>query len=229
MDFAVSELYFDIDWMQIGKLALAMLFGAIIGVERDIHGRAAGMRTHMLVCAGACLFTIASIAMTSGDPGRIAAQIVAGIGFLGAGAILKSGFTVRGLTTAACMWLSSAVGITCGMGNVVPAVIATCATLLILLVCKRIENKLTRLSAFHLEVESSEDNFRPEVLRKIRFECDRFTLNSMHMEFVNGIYRYEFEFDAHMGESQAETIEFLMRRLRELRPDLKHISLKCLS
>lgn len=229
MDLSVSDIYFDINWMQIAKLGLAMCFGAIIGVERDIHGRAAGMRTHMLVCAGACLFTIASISLSAGDPGRIAAQIVAGIGFLGAGAILKSGFTVRGLTTAACMWLSSAVGITCGLGNVILAVIATCATLVILLICKRIENKLTRLSSFRLEVDSEEDDFRAEVLRKIRFECDRFTLNSTHITFVDGIYHYEFEFDAHMGESQAETTEFLMRRMRELRPNLKNISIKCLS
>jgi uncharacterized membrane protein YhiD involved in acid resistance len=127
------------------------------------------------------------------------------------------------------MWLSSAVGITCGLGNAVLAIIATMSTLLILLSCKRIENRLTHNSTFHLEVKTAEEDFRIEVLRKISQECTRFTCGSMHMTYCGDYYLYEFEFEAHMGESQAATTEYLMKRIRELRPDLKNISIKCLS
>ena len=104
------------------RVLMASLLGAAIGLERDIHGRAAGLRTNMLVSLGAAIFTIVSegVALSfSGkigdtvlraDPGRIAAQIVTGIGFIGAGAVIKSGFSIRGLTTAACIWVSAAVG-----------------------------------------------------------------------------------------------------------------------
>ena len=113
--------------------------GGILGVERDIHGRQAGLRTHLLVSAGAALFFILSTHIATfdvivpfgftkvTDPGRIAAQIVTGIGFLGAGVILKEGFTVVGLTTAACLWISAAIGMASGAGLYI---IATCTTVL---------------------------------------------------------------------------------------------------
>jgi len=118
------------------RLLVASFLGAIIGVERDIHGRAAGLRTNLLVSLGAALFMLISeqIAITFSsapdslirvDPGRIAAQIVTGIGFLGAGTIIKYGFTVKGLTTAACLWLSAALGMSAGAGYIDLAIVAT--------------------------------------------------------------------------------------------------------
>lgn len=108
------------------RILVAGGLGAIIGFERDVHGRAAGLRTHLPVSMGAGLFMVlseivsASRAMGDGDvfadPGRIAAQVVTGIGFLGAGAILKDGLTVRGLTTAACLWIVAAIGMASGAG-----------------------------------------------------------------------------------------------------------------
>ena len=108
------------------KLVLSGVLGGIIGFERDMHGRAAGLRTNLLVSMGSALFMIiseivASRAMGSSigrfaDPGRIAAQIIAGIGFIGAGAIIKEGFSVRGLTTAACLWLVAGIGMAVGAG-----------------------------------------------------------------------------------------------------------------
>lgn len=114
----------------IGQLLLAAGLGAVVGLERDIHGRAAGMRTHMLVCTGAALFVIMSRWVGAGDvpkadPGRIAAQVVTGIGFLGAGVIMREGFSVRGLTTAACLWMMAAVGMAAGFGHYAVAVAAT--------------------------------------------------------------------------------------------------------
>lgn len=108
----------------IERILVAALLGAAIGFERDKHGRAAGVRTHLLVSLGAAVFTIlsniiAQRAMGQGfmaDPGRIAAQILTGIGFLGAGVIIKSGGSVRGLTTAACLWVAAAIGMAAGSG-----------------------------------------------------------------------------------------------------------------
>ncbi len=102
------------------RLAVATLLGGILGLEREIHGRPAGLRTHLLVSLGAAAFMIMSPLVGRmnpvfpGDPGRIAAQIVTGIGFLGAGAIVKEGVNIRGLTTAACLWVAAAIGMACG-------------------------------------------------------------------------------------------------------------------
>ena len=103
------------------RLLLAAFLGALVGLERELHDHPAGMRTHLLVSLGSAGFTVLSIAMAQGpgaDPTRIAAQIVSGIGFLGAGAILKEGATIRGLTTAASLWSVAAVGMAAGAGAV---------------------------------------------------------------------------------------------------------------
>ena len=116
------------------RLLIAAGLGAIVGVEREIHGHPAGIRTHMLVALGSGLFTVLSIfgfglegtgQNAPVDPTRIAAQIVSGIGFLGAGAILKDGVVIRGLTTAASLWATSAVGMAAGAGEHVIALVST--------------------------------------------------------------------------------------------------------
>ena len=113
------------------RLIVASLLGLAIGFEREIHGHPAGLRTHMLVAVGSGLFTVLSIHGFLGEPGaapvdptRIAAQIVSGIGFLGAGAILKDGIVIRGLTTAASLWATSAVGMAAGAGEYLLAAVA---------------------------------------------------------------------------------------------------------
>ena len=112
------------------RLVLAAGIGALIGLEREIHGHPAGIRTHMLVALGSAIFTVLSIHgfgqdtdPSRVDPTRIAAQIVSGIGFLGAGAILKDGIVIRGLTTAASLWATSAVGLGAGAGEYVVAIV----------------------------------------------------------------------------------------------------------
>src|SRR6187455_2284342 len=107
------------------RLLIAALLGALIGLEREIHDHPAGMRTHLLVSLGSAGFTVLSIAAfpaPGADPARIAAQIVTGIGFLGAGAILKEGATIRGLTTAASLWATAAVGMAAGAGAWIVAI-----------------------------------------------------------------------------------------------------------
>lgn len=110
------------------RLLLAALLGAAVGLEREIHDHPAGMRTHLLVSLGSAGFTVLSIAAfpaPGSDPARVAAQIVTGIGFLGAGAILKEGVSIHGLTTAASLWVVAAVGMAAGAGAWVTAVTIT--------------------------------------------------------------------------------------------------------
>ena len=115
------------------RIVIAAALGAVVGAEREIHNHPAGIRTHMLVALGSGLFTVLSIFGFGGvangsseliDPTRIAAQIVSGIGFLGAGAILKDGVVIRGLTTAASLWATAAVGMAAGAGEYVLAIVS---------------------------------------------------------------------------------------------------------
>lgn len=99
------------------KVGLAGFLGALIGIERELSRRPAGVRTHMLVCLGCALFTEISQAFVSPNPDRVAAQVVTGIGFLGAGTILRTGLEVKGLTTAASIWAVAAIGMACSMGG----------------------------------------------------------------------------------------------------------------
>ena len=149
------------------RILAAAGLGALIGLERDIHGRAAGLRTHLLVSSGASLFTVLSeivardVTAVDGrfvsDPGRIAAQIITGIGFLGAGAIIKEGFAVRGLTTAACLWIAAAIGMACGMRQYEIAVAATLLALACLVLLKFVERRLSHDSYRVLTVVTEND------------------------------------------------------------------------
>jgi putative Mg2+ transporter-C (MgtC) family protein len=108
------------------KLALCLIAGVVIGVEREMRNKPAGISTHCFVIAGACLFTFISTVADPNSPARIAAQVVSGVGFLGAGMILKSdNNTVRNLTTAAAIWFAAAVGMAIGIGWYAIAVIAS--------------------------------------------------------------------------------------------------------
>ena len=130
------------------RIVLSAFYGGLIGAEREIHGCAAGLRTHILVCMGSTLFMLISItsAVNYGhvggvDPSRIAAGVVTGVGFLGAGAIIRYGASVRGLTTAASIWAVSAIGLAVGGGMYVAAVITT-AVAVAVLILSRLEERI---------------------------------------------------------------------------------------
>ena len=130
----------------IRRLITAALLGAALGFEREIRQKDAGLRTNILIAVGAALFTVMSIEMSGpfGDPGRIAAQIVTGVGFLGAGAIMRTDSGIQGLTTAATVWVNAAVGVAAGGGQYHLAFIATGITLAALLVLQPIERIIAR-------------------------------------------------------------------------------------
>lgn len=175
------------------KLLCSALAGGLIGFEREKHGRPAGLRTHLLVAVGACLMMVVSEAFylkyggmgeTSSvrvDPARIAAQIVTGIGFLGAGVILKEGFTIRGLTTAASLWLVAGLGMTFGVGLFFPGAMGTAIALFSLVFLKKVEPIMKKDRYLYLEVIADdreglygdlEEVFRKRRLRIAELECN---------------------------------------------------------
>jgi putative Mg2+ transporter-C (MgtC) family protein len=136
------DWYASLVW--VGKLLLAAVLGGAIGFERETHGQSAGLRTNVLVAVGSCLMMLLSVHLESlfagmdatsvlrVDPGRIASYAVAGMGFLGAGAIIQGKGSVRGLTTAAGLWMVTGVGLSVGAGFLIPAILTTSISLLVL-------------------------------------------------------------------------------------------------
>ena len=139
------------DWEMCYRLLLAALYGSLIGIQREHLFWTAGLRTHMLVCAGACLIMIVSafgfsVALTQPgtqlDPSRIAAQVVSGIGFLGAGSIMMRGEVIKGLTTAASLWAVAGIGLAVGGGLYMLGAVATFLILIILIAIRPVERML---------------------------------------------------------------------------------------
>ena len=137
------------------RLLVAGGLGAVIGLERQIHGRPAGLRTHILVCMGATLVMIAVQAMAEWvDPGRAVAGIVTGIGFLGAGAIIKARDIVRGLTTAACIWFVAALGILISQGQYVLGAATTALALFVLVPLDWLTHHISALSYYVVTIRA---------------------------------------------------------------------------
>jgi putative Mg2+ transporter-C (MgtC) family protein len=133
----------------VQRLLLAAVLGGVLGFERELRQKSAGLRTNMLIAIGSALFTLMSYELAdaaSADPSRVAAQIVTGIGFLGAGAIMRTGSGIYGLTTAATIWVNAAVGVAAGGGEYRLALIATAVTLAVLLALSPLERIIDRMS-----------------------------------------------------------------------------------
>jgi len=160
------------EWDVMARTVAALIAGGAIGVERSFHGRAAGLRTYALVSFGSALLVAATQyefnAPThgAGEVTRVIQGIVTGIGFLGAGVIVKEGFTVRGLTTAASIWVASAVGIVIGSGSYLTGAEASVVTLIALAILRRLEDRLPAQAYVHVDVAfdraapMDEDRFR---------------------------------------------------------------------
>ncbi len=135
---SAGDWWAQIDWI-VYRTAAAVLVGMLVGVEREFRDKPAGLRTLILISAGACVFSMVSLQMASPnvDTTRIAAGVVTGVGFLGAGSILRSTKAVYGLTTAASIWMVAALGMACGFGKFNIAFIGTLATLLVLVLFQR--------------------------------------------------------------------------------------------
>ncbi len=177
----------------VTKLVLSLLLGAVIGIERRRKGQIAGLRTFALISMGATLAMLISIyipqvylGLKNGDPGRIAAQVVSGVGFLGAGAIIQMKGSVRGLTTAAGIWMTACIGLAVGAGMYLISIIATLLIIFILVNIERIEQR------YNFLWESKIIRVRvPGILNDIQPVRDIITGNDVHIsdEFM----KYDYE------------------------------------
>jgi uncharacterized membrane protein YhiD involved in acid resistance len=174
------------------RVGLALLLVFPIGWEREVGHKPAGLRTHLLVGLGCCLFMLISLGITAtpagvgSDPARIGAQIVTGIGFLGAGAILRGGGVVRGMTTAASIWSVAAVGMACGAGLISIAIIGAGATYLVLSILERWEQWVLRNKrpmSLRVRVRGDEALSRArETLEALGIRSDRLTVEAAGAE-----------------------------------------------
>lgn len=190
------------------RLVLAVVLGGIVGFERERHNRPAGFRTHILVCVGSALIMMVSshgfyrefIAVGSGlDPSRVAAQVVTGVGFLGAGTILRHGSTITGLTTAASLWVVSGIGLAIGIGFYGGAVMTTMAVLVSLLLLGGLENAFSRMKRYrHLWIRGFD---RPGLLGKISGVLGEMDVNIVKVVLSKAEYDESFE-------KEVITIEF---------------------
>ena len=151
------------------RLAAALVAGGIIGYERERDSQPAGLRTHMILALGAALVMILSVNIGikfGSDPARLAAQVISGIGFLGAGAILRFGFNVKGLTTASTLWTTAMVGMAIGYGYYLVSLFAVVITIIVLTLVERFEKKFVRVNVIRTVVVDVHE--REGILREVR-------------------------------------------------------------
>ena len=198
MDFMDPE-YLKISLHLVG----AVVAGSIIGLERSFHGRPAGFRTHALVCLASSLLMLISLYqsewvpsltddVTQLDPTRMAQGIMTGIGFLGAGVIYKEDFTIRGLTTAASIWITAAIGILIGIGFYFPAVFTTLLAFGILSIFRRIETSMPTLYYTHYTAAFYRDRVVPESELRTLLENHGFSVASIGYRLTRDGKQFEY-------------------------------------
>lgn len=195
------------------RLILACVLGGIVGYERESMNRPAGFRTHILVCVGASLVMVTSEfifreykTLANVDPTRLGAQVISGIGFLGAGTIIREGFSVRGLTTAASLWAVSCVGIAAGIGFYEGAVAATVIIYLTLILLKKIEDNFTQKSQYKLIYVQSK-NISGQI-GAITHVFGKYDIALKNIEFMND------------GEGSNRLVKFLIKLPHNLSKDI---------
>jgi putative Mg2+ transporter-C (MgtC) family protein len=179
-------------WLQLDELALAFVLSALVGMEREIRQKSAGLRTHTLVGVSAALFMLISkygfldvlqVGRVVLDPSRVAAQVVSGIGFIGAGVIFMRRDVVRGLTTAASIWLTAALGMACGAGLPVLALATTLGHFIIMLVFPMLVQRLPHSRLFSTRIHICYED-SGGLLRTILIQCSElnFAIESIHLD-----------------------------------------------
>jgi len=177
MDTMIAHLLSNFYFSVCLRILLAVCIGGVIGTERSRHGSAAGMRTHILVCVGAVLTSLTGIYVNQflgmgGDALRLSAQVISGIGFLGTGMIVvKNSNIITGLTTAAGMWSTAAIGIALGCGFYIGALLGTLACVITTALLSRLERK-SKMSSHNIYTEVSEINRLGDIADRIRSEID---------------------------------------------------------
>ena len=177
--------------MIFSKLLLACVLGGLIGYEREARHKSAGLRTNILVCLGSCLVMMISVNFrsdTGSDAARIAAQVVSGIGFLGAGAIMKEGLSVTGLTTAACLWVVAGVGLAVGLDYYAGALMTTGFVFLVLRVFGRYDSWMVREDNFAVAIIAEN---RSGVIRAVAdaLEAQDYSMHGIRIHMREGMSR----------------------------------------
>jgi putative Mg2+ transporter-C (MgtC) family protein len=209
-----------------GRVLLAIVLGGLIGMERTFHGRAAGFRTHALVCLGSALLMMAAvfqgrwmtvaeaIGTITSDPTRTAQGIMTGIGFLGAGVIFKEGLTVRGLTTAASIWVTAAIGIVVGIGFYFVAVLGAVAALVVLALFLALERRMPAELYMYHQVCFSGDAVPSE--DELRSLIASHGLAITHLTHSMRNHGKQFEYRMTLHGRDPKNAEALSRHLRTL-------------
>jgi len=201
------------------RLLVAAALGALIGAEREIHGHPAGMRTHLLVSLGSAIFTVLSIYGFQGgpgsaptDPSRVAAQIVSGIGFLGAGAILKDGASIRGLTTAASLWATAAIGLGAGAGQPLVAIVGAIIVVFSLWPLNRIAERLHASGEAGMRLQMTVDRLEALGEISLALAANRLEIAGVQTERIEK-HRYAvgFEVRRRAGSSLVAALEAIGR------------------
>jgi putative Mg2+ transporter-C (MgtC) family protein len=169
------SIYFE----EAAQVSAAFIIGAIIGIEREFRSKPAGFRTMILICVGSCLYTILSKESSSGSTDRIASNIVTGIGFIGAGVIFKEGISVNGLTTAALIWVTAALGMAIGYHNYPLAIVVSIMVVITLFVLEPVQrfiNNLHRVKDYRIKTIELGKDFKDELetffkLNDMTFRC----------------------------------------------------------
>ncbi len=212
------------------RLASALLAGSVIGLERTYHGRPAGFRTHALVCLASALLMLVTafqwewLGVTTAaaheetfrtDPTRMAQGIMTGIGFLGAGVIFKEGLTVRGLTTAASIWITAALGILYGIGFYYPAILGTFATIGVLGAFRWVETRIPSYHFSHLLLRFPKEKAMPEKELRDLLHAHGFSMS--HMSYRQNDKGAAIEYRLVIGTTDDEAPGKLAATLRKTR------------
>ena len=171
-------LYFE----EAAQVSIAFVIGAVLGLEREFRSKPAGFRTMILICVGSCLYTILSKETGGASPDRIASNIVTGIGFIGAGVIFKEGMTVNGLTTAALIWITAALGMAIGYHNYPLAIVVSVIVVIALFVLEPVQrfiNRFHKVKDYKIRTVELGENFRNELeayfhTHDLTFRCMKF-------------------------------------------------------
>ncbi len=178
---------------EAAQVSVAFIIGAIIGLEREFRSKPAGFRTMIFICVGSCLYTILSKEDNTVSPDRIASNIVTGVGFIGAGVIFKEGISVNGLTTAALIWITAALGMAIGYHNYPLAIVVSSMVVVALFVLEPVQqliNRLHKVKDYKIKTTDTSDTFIMEMEKFFRAHEVGFRCMKMVKENNDVIYSY---------------------------------------
>lgn len=200
------------------RIVVAALLGGFIGLEREYHGQPAGLRTHMILCIGACLAMCLSINAsyygTNGDAERIAAQVISGVGFLGAGAIFKYGGGVRGLTTAASIWTTASIGMAAGSGLFLTASAGTALLLFSLIILNNFEKSFIHEKTTRTIVIKAIDHYR--FVDEVKTTLKEHNISTRSISFIKDVQANHIEVKAIIQSANDQDMDLIIAAIQKI-------------